>query len=183
MKHTLGKRTMIDNDPKKILAKELEDYETNFVYIVNITPEKYHLTRTALLEQLLNRLEQPVLYVTLNLPSKTIISGLKENRINSSRLMIVEGMSQKTGLPLSLVELSIKITTLVNSGKYYSMVFDSASTLLVSNNPKTTEMFLSFIINKLRLINMHGIIIFINDEKSIKVANIISQACDKYINV
>lgn len=161
----------------------LGDFKKYQIYLILSSPERYSGTRIELLKHLIGKLKLNGIYVSTSLPAKAIISQLEENKINNPKLKIVEGVNGQTGIPMGLVELSIKITALINNEKFQFLVFDSASTLLINNNEEIMERFLSFMINKLRIVELNGIFLFINDEKSQKVANVLSQTSDRYIKV
>jgi|SRR3989344_4879554 len=184
---------MKSSDLKEYIRKELDGSKEKKIGVVLIKPEDYREATIIISEYFLSRLKLKGIYVTLNMPYYSILENLKKNDINSSKLYFIDCVSkQASGFkniknccfvenPESLTELSLAITEAINTGNFNFLVFDSISTMLMYNDLKIVERFVHYAINKLRSYDMDGALLFINDEKSKELANVIMQFCDKFI--
>ncbi|MBI4440555.1 hypothetical protein HY639_00150 [Candidatus Woesearchaeota archaeon] len=57
------------------------------------------------------------------------------------------------------------------------------NTLLVYNDTKVMERFIHFLVNKLRLFKMRGLIMVIDERKAAKILPILTQFCDKCVKI
>jgi len=179
---------------KSSLSKELVGFKKGDIYIILTKPESYHTVCQILLKHLVETLKYNGLYITLNTPCNTIASQCRDLGLNASKLHFVDGISKKGGIkevkanncsyiesPSALTELSITLTTATNTGKFDFLFLDSISTLLIYNDIELTERFIHHIVSKLRNLEMCGVLIAIDEEKSRKLVDIVSQFCDKLI--
>lgn len=133
------------------------------------------------------------IYVSLNIPCHKLSNELKAKGIDLSKMHIVNcigGVKKKCtncncSFPRyngSLTELSVIITKQINTGKFDFIVLDSVTTLLVYNKTETVERFIQYFVNKVRLLDMEGVILSVEgEEKSKKIIGVLSQFCDKTI--
>jgi len=167
---------------------ELEDLGNTF----NIMLEDLAKSRSKL-KYFTQKQKVTGLYITLNKGYKTIIDTLKGQGVDTSRLYFIDGISQKEGnetkgnctfipSPEWLTDLSLAITTAINTGKFNFLFLDSLNTILAYNNPKKTEKFIHYIISNIRKKNVGGIIFSVEDVSTKKLIPFLSQFCD-YIDV
>lgn len=150
----------------------------NPIILIRVNPSVYPLLRWKLLKHFKN-LE--VALISLNIPYYEIFSELKEKRVEVPKLFIIDGQSPGvapswlpsafsqglptakrttyTGAPGSLTGLSIMMTRLFARTKFDLVILDSLSTLLIYNEPRQTERFVHFLIEKLRSSSTPGIFI------------------------
>ncbi len=181
-------------EPKSRILRELAGFKKGDIYIILVKPESYHIVCQTLLKHLVENLKYTGLYITLNTPCNTIMCQCEDLGLNPSKIHFIDGITRKSGIketranncsyiesPSALTELSIILTTATNSGKFDFLFLDSISTLLVYNDLELTERFVHHLVSKLRNLEMCGVLIAIDEEKSRKLADIVSQFCDKLI--
>ena len=178
---------------KEIVSEELNDPKS--ICIISSAPDIYHSVNLTLLNHLTVEMKLRGIYVSLNIPYSSLSATIKKNGIDMSKLYFIDSTGEtaanKTGnsncsflkSPQSLVELSLTITKFATSGKFNFLFLDSMSTLLIYNSLETTEKFLHYLINKIRVLGLGGIIISPYEEKSNKLMPTISQFCDKCIKL
>ena len=178
---------------KNILLKELKDSKKTYL-IVNKS-ENFQSGNIMILNHLIVKMKLCGIYVTLNRPYPSISTFLEKDNIDVSKLFFVDCTGNNLAKNIktdkcnflnnsqSLTELSLTITKLINLGKFDFLFLDSISTLLVYNNLETTEKFMHYLINKLRVLNIGGVMISLNEDKSNKLIPVISQFCDKIIKI
>lgn len=175
------------------LAKKIRNKE---VHVILLDDEQYNKVNDSLLIVLLKDQKLKCIYVSLNKEYKTLSKKIQSLGIQDSNIYFIEGVSKIIGKPVkanncmfissptSLTELSLAITTTINTGKFDFLFFDSLSTLLVYNDQKTTEKFSHYIINKIRDNDLGSIIISLkNDEETKKLIPILSLFCDGCIDI
>ena len=180
---------------KKISEHIITLVKEKNVYLFCPCFEDYHIINKILLKELTIRYSLTGVYITLSQDYTTLQSHLKKKGIDVSKLYFIEGNIRKNGKTSrtgsctsissnSLTELSLVITDTMNNGKFDFLFLDSISTLLMHNNIKTTELFIQYIISKLREYDLMGIFISLKeDEESNKLIPILSQFCDKCIKL
>ena len=179
------------------LQKTLEKIKKEKEIYIFITKNKNYVHFNAqVLRYLIKKLKLIGIYVTLTTPHSTLLSHLKKENVNTSKIFFIDGTSSQEGLkvtasnctciqsPNSLTELSLVITELANTGKFDFLFFDSISTLLVYNDLSTTQKFTQYIIGKLKAKSMcGGIILAVEDEKTKQIIPTLSQFCDGCVNI
>jgi len=136
------------------------------------------------------------IYVTLNKAHPSLIQELKNNKIDTSKLYFIDSVCKKIAKNKreysncvdiegveSLTELSLAISSASHTGKFKFLIFDSITTLLIYHDQETAEKFISYLINKLKSLDISVILISIDEDKSNKIVNFISQFADKTINL
>ncbi len=178
---------------RDILSEELKDPKG--ICIILSKPEDYHSVNLMVLNHLTVKMKLCGIYGTLNMPYSSLSTLLEKNDMDISKLFFIDctgeritkniknGNCEYLKNPQSLTELSLMITELTNSGKFDFLFLDSISTLLIYNSLETTEKFAHYLINKIRILGLGGIIISLDDEKSNKIIPVISQFCDKCIRL
>jgi len=186
---------MKEEDFAKNLIKFAEKLKRDRTICLALTDaEKYDIAIDMFLSALLKTQKLKGVYVSLNKEYGQIGKRLKSMDIDDSQLQFIDGISKVaedqikasrnmylSGLK-SLTEISFEITNAINSGGFDFLFMDSLSTLLVYNDPKTTEMFCHYLINKLRSHQAGGILLCLKEDKEAeKLIPIISQFCDDCI--
>ena len=77
--------------------------------------------------------------------------------------------------------MSITITQKIENTKYDYIYFDCISTILLYKDLKETERFLYYITNKLRLLNVKGIIFSIDDNSSKELNQTLEAVSDNVV--
>ncbi len=173
----------------KALSKTTTD-----IYVFISPVEDYHKNNYFILKYLTKTLKLKGIHVTLNASYKSLSNDLKSNGTNTENLFFIDGISKTQEKvsntkncifiqsPRGLTELSLAITDTINTGDYDFLFFDSISTLLIHNELRTAEKFSHYLINKLKHLDLRGIIISLDEEDSKRLLPILSQVCDKCIH-
>ncbi len=150
------------------------------VYLLIVNPERY----SGLLPELIRHFgpEKKIAYVSLSRPKNKVLSALIAARVDISNLSLIAQPQNSPGIP-SLTKLSIDISELANRGGFYALILDSLDTLLLYNDPATTQRFMQYILNKLSLLDLSGVVILLEGGESIKLLPLLSQYCNQIVRV
>jgi KaiC/GvpD/RAD55 family RecA-like ATPase len=115
-----------------------------------------------------------ICYVSLNKPYDTILSELKNQKIDTSKIIFIDAMTKgkKTSSddvvfvssPRALTELNISVVKVMELKKVESIIFDSLSTLLVYEKPATVIKFVHALMAKLRSLRVGAIFIVLKED-------------------
>ncbi len=144
---------------------------------------------------LANELKMKGVYVTLNNPSKHLMQSLKGADVDISRLRFIDCIGKTVGVceehehclhlesPKALTKLSFVLFHSLNGGGVDFLYFDSITTLLAYNNQLLAYEFLHNLISKLRDLDMHGVFVTVEDEKTNSMIPVLTQLCDGVIKM
>src|SRR5271157_5390934 len=191
-----GVTEMINDEVRKKISegvKTLNNEDKIYLFCSNF--DTYQEVNDMVIEELSKNYRLNGLYITLSQEYPDISEHLKKKGVDISKLHFIDGISMKFGKypkndnctfissPKSIVDLSLSITNLTNSGKFVFLLLDSISTLLMFNGSKLTLDFFQYLTSKMRALNMKTVIILLNDEESSKqLKSDISQFCDQIVN-
>lgn len=182
-----GKETNVEKALEKISTAKR-------ILLFISTPQEYTDMNNTILRYLTNKLKLSGIYVTINKPFLYLEKQLVRDKIDVKKIFFVDAVSRGAGSPVeskncsfitgagSLTELSIEIAKKANTGDYQYVLLDSMTTLLMYNSLENTEKFSHYMASKLRALEINGIIISLDDEKSKTLIPLISQLCDECIN-
>ncbi len=138
------------------------------------------------------------LYVTINQPYITLQNLLNREGIDLTKLFFIDCITQTAGgraertsnclfinSPSSLTELGIALTQAVQAmpqGNKF-IFLDALSTLLIYNESGTIAKFSHFLINKIKLLGLRGVVMSVEKEMDEKLLAQIEQFCDKVIDL
>lgn len=175
------------------LKEELKDLPSNWIALIITSSDQYVKVNTELLKLLMEEGLKGI-YVTINKPYSSIIEFLKKNEVEVDRLYFVDCVTKmvKGGTergercifthPSNLTAISIAINELIQTVKGDKFLFiDSLSTLLIYNSLGTTEKFSHFITNKIRVYNLKGVLLSLEEEMKEKLK--LAKFCDKVIKI
>ncbi|MBI2564690.1 hypothetical protein HYV79_01735 [Candidatus Woesearchaeota archaeon] len=180
---------------KKQILKELKDIDSKKVYEILTDANYYHTVIFVLLEHFINNLGFKGVYVSLNTPCSTLHEQLKERKINLSNLHFIDCVSKQFenpnsnlsvsfSNPQSLTDLSLAISSALNTKKFDFLLFDSVSTFLIYNDVNTTGKFLHYLINsQIRTLNIAGFFLYVDEKNSEALMSVTSQFSDKCIKL
>lgn len=164
------------------------------IYVICPRYENYQEAIELILTQLITKNKQAGIYIKLGEDYLVFHERLKTVGIDVSELFFIycHGREMERffeaanctfiSSPRSLTELSLAITTSINSGKFDFLLFDSIIALLAYNTPEVAEKFINYVIAKLRNYGIAGIIISSKDEAaSTKLATILAKLCDTVV--
>jgi archaellum biogenesis ATPase FlaH len=115
---------------------------------------------TQLLKYYISEKNYGVVYVTVNKPFSSLIDGFQREKIDTSKIFIIDAVSPRSGReenavfigsPKELTNISITTTSTIKKYKEAKMlVFDTISTLLVYNKFDVVKDFIRYISNELK---------------------------------
>ena len=121
---------------------------------------------------------------------------IEKKGINQSKIYFIDGISKAAGESASpvnftfisglnsLTELSITITIALNTNNFDFLFFDSLDALLVYHDLETIERFSRYIIGKLNVSNIGGVILSSKLKgKERRLITILSSSCDNCISL
>ncbi|HZX19446.1 MAG TPA: ATPase domain-containing protein [archaeon] len=180
---------------RAIIADQLRDFNGTEMFLFICKPEDYIATREIITEGLTKNGKPPGVYATFNTPYVLLKKDLEKAGVNVKKLFFLDGISRITKSaaeseecvyirsPSSLTELSIRAMELALTKKFDFFVVDSISAMLIHNKPERLEKFGHYILNKLRLLGIRGILIATDDERSREVCNTMSQFTTRMIKL
>lgn len=181
----------------KKLEKEINKLPENFIVAFVTDSENYEKINLHILDILLKNKNSGG-YITVNRPYKNIIDMLKKNKIDHKNIFFIDCITKSAGgnvskekncvfidSPDNLTELSIEIHNYIKKTKNEKkfLLIDSLSTLSIHNNPLTLLRFIHYITGKMRIFNLNGVMMSLNEETDHKIISELSQLCDKIIHV
>lgn len=147
----------------------------------------------SVLKKLTNGKKINCVYVTLTYPFPKLKTQLQQHKIDTTTFYFIDAISGNERIkdeqctyvqsPQALTQISLAIDTALQAGAFNLLVLDSLSALLNYTNIETTEKFAKFLVNKLKNYGIGGLILFLNDEKSLKLTRVIAQFCDDKITI
>ena len=136
------------------------------------------------------------IYVTINKPANSIKAYLSKNRLSSDKLYFGDCVSKLINEtakrdenvvfvdPQDLTGIALAVNEMISSIKGEKFLFlDSLSTLLIYNSTGSVEKFSHFITTKIRILNLKGVILTLEEDMNSQPANLLNKICDKVIRV
>ena len=187
----------------KVSPKSLRSFIKNLkpksVVLFIIDAEKYHEVHPLLLKIIIEEKCFAGIYITVNKPYKTLVNYLKENSIPTENIFFIDTISKFASeevkitedclfipSPSHLTDLGIALSQALEAMKHKKNKFiflDSLSTLLIYNSFDVVAKFIHFIISRLRLLGLVGIILSIEKQIDRKMLNILIEMCDRVVEV
>jgi len=146
--------------------KGIEQGET----VVLVIPNELYSQKIGGIARTVAKKSKAVCYVSLNKLINALEPKLKKSGADVSKFLFVDGITKSAnpnieeadnvmyvGSASALTEISLTLGKIFNSGHFDGFIFDSLSTLLVYNNPKTVGKFVHNIINKIKAKNMTAV--------------------------
>ena len=188
---------IIRSDEK--LKKFIKNLKPKTVVLFIIDAKKYHKIHPKVLKTIIEERCFAGIYITINKPYNTLVKYLKENDIDTKNIFFIDAISRVVGgtikmtkdclfipSPTQLTDLAIAMTQAIESMKHKENKFiflDSLSTLLIYNPFEVTAKFVHFIITRLRVFGLVGLIISIEKQIDERMLNILIEMCDKVVEV
>jgi KaiC/GvpD/RAD55 family RecA-like ATPase len=181
---------------KDKLEKELESLGDNFVILLDVKAENYSEAVLCATEFMLKKGKKGV-YVAASRPYKFILKEMGKRNIETENLLFIDCISGMGGErdggeictyvenPAAIEEIimhvSLSLRKLKSRGNF--LIMDSISTLLIYNTLHSMEEFSMFLINKMRLEDVSGILIIIEKQVPEELEQILTAMCDGVIHV
>jgi archaellum biogenesis ATPase FlaH len=194
----------MDSSIKTIKSeKSLRDYiknlKPNSVILFIIDAKNYHQIHPRLLRDTIVEKKFAGIYITVNKPYDILVEYLKKNKIDTENIFFIDAISESVSddikmtndclfipSPERLTDLAIALTQTLESMKNKENKFifiDSLSTLLIYNSFDVVAKFVHFIVSRLRLFGLVGILISIEKQIDEKMTSILIEMCDEIVEV
>ena len=182
---------------KNNIKKEFEALNRRFIVLLDV-PAKNYFDSVMESANFVVEKEKKGVYVSVSRPFRYISNEMQRRNINMDNILFIDCISAMAGehdngnekcmfvkSPSALEEISINITSLIDKIECDEkfLIMDSVSTLLIYNSMDSVKEFLLFLIKKLRLERVSGIIITVEKETSEEIKQILIEKCDKAIHV
>ncbi len=158
-----------------------------------LTANKMQTFHDSILKKLINGQKVNCVYITLTHPFPKLKTQLHQQKIDMDTFYFIDAISGNEQIkdeqctyvqsPQALTQISLAIDSALQVGAFNLLVLDSLSALLNYTNIETAEKFAKFLVNKLKNYGIGGLMLFIDDEKSLKLARIMAQFCDDQITI
>jgi hypothetical protein len=181
---------------KKKLYEGVKGLHDNPIIIASAKSKYHMLVVSALLDMLVNERGIGGVYISVSRPYGYIMDALKETGAETSKVFFVDCISQMAGKggdkaenvvfvenPGSLEEVSMYLDRMlgkVPTEKKF-LFLDSLSSLLIYNNEKSVKEFTHFIINKMRLDKISGIVLSTEKKEAEDLVRTLIPMCDAEI--
>jgi len=174
----------------KIKGEKIRD--GNVVLII-IPADKLIETNTKILKRYITGKKNDVVYVTVNKPFSTLIAHFQKEKIDTSKIFIIDAISPHEvraqnavfiKSPKELTNISITTTsTLEKLKKAKILIFDSISTLMVYNKFEVVKEFIHFISNKMKELKVTFVMTCIKEMTDKKTLSDLRAFVDNIIEV
>jgi CBS domain-containing protein len=138
-------------------------------------------------------------FVTLNKPYFSIMENLKAKAINTEGFFFIDASSQEGGeqeagkekgenfervqSPSDLTDIMLAIGKHVGKGEYYSLIFDSLSTLLVYHSEEVVIRFAHSLVNKLRKYKVKGVFLCTKEDMNTSLMKNLNMLADYSVDI
>ncbi len=182
----------------KNLDLALQKLQKEFVLIAVFNPGNYSQSNTEFFKTLIEKKHLVPIYVTINKPYLSLVSSLEQTKIETKKIFFVDMITKTANRnpakesnvmflesPRNLTDLGIALNQVTQSidVKNRLVYFDSLSALLIHNDSARISKFFHFLITKLRVWGLSGVIIALDKKEDKEIIAQISQFCDNVLEV
>jgi hypothetical protein len=177
------------------IKEELEKLPSDYILYLETSPEKAFEVSTAILKYYSKKNDKGII-ISANRPYTNLMSVFKKNNIESSKMIILDGLSksQHADEPANnvvfienlsaLTDMSLAVDEHINHTTDSKFLFiDSLTTMLIHNKPVVLSRFIHNILTKMRLKGVGGVIISLKEKSNTDVRADIAQLCDKVLKI
>jgi len=185
------------SEVSKQINRDFTDLD-HHIFFLRLGSENYQEVLSELMSFLNQRKGLPGIYVTVSKPYKSVKEEFEKKGIDLRKIIFIDAITSLAanepkkkeycfcvGSPQDLTGISIAtieaISSLGQIEKY--VVLDSLSILSVHNSPVSVAKFAHFLISKMRLMNVCGIIIALETDASNDILNQIIPLSDKLVKM
>jgi len=176
---------------------DLESLPEGYITLIMVSAENYLTTNLHTLKYLCNTKDLLGIYITINRPYESISRLLQTRGINVDKLFFIDCITVPvSGVPIrtdrclfispcDLTDLAVSVDEWISimPKKKKFLFMDSLSTLLFYNSAGTIAKFSHFLTARMRLWNLTGIFMSLENENNPHFLDEISQFCDKVIRI
>jgi hypothetical protein len=171
------------------IKKEIEDNQI----IVFVISNELYIERLISLIKILTKMGK-ILYVTINKPYSTLMDNFQKNAIPKDQFFFIDAITRTVkkpepiknvefiSSPSALTELSLSISTTLEKQKFYSVLFDSLSTLLIYQEPLMVIKFAHSAISMLRTAGVKVILTVLSGDISSDLIKDLNMFADKVVD-
>jgi len=178
--------------------KQMAGLPEPFVVLFLASPIEYMAQNLELLREFVNNRSMAGIYITVNRPYASLVSLLKTEKIDTSRMFFIDLITKTLGdrpartdncifmgSATNLTDLSVAISQAVSaSADEKKFIFlDSLSTMLLYNEAGTISKFSHFLTSRLREWNVDGVFISLDTQSDKELTASLSQFCDRVVKV
>ena len=176
------------------IDKELGDLKKNFSILLMMPKEKYESVYLLLTKKLLKEFGKGI-YVTVNKESAELISEMKDEKINTDKIIFVDAVTEMVSedevedtnvsylsSPNDLMEMDVTIEEKMGDVKDGFLIFDSLTTLAVYNDEKTVEKFVHSLSQKTKGSKICDVFLIMKHSRE-EFVETISQFFDKIVEL
>ncbi len=176
-------------------GKEVSALPANWVVLVETPAKDYTETSIDILRYMLGG-GMTGIYVTINKPATSVQACLVKSNVPSGKVYFVDCVSKLVKAdtkkientvfvdPQNLTGIALAINEMINAIKGEKFLYlDSLSTLLIYNSTGSVEKFSHFITSKIRLLNLKGIILTLEEDMNPEFSGLLNRICDKIIKI
>ncbi|MEK6809592.1 MAG: hypothetical protein AABY40_02885 [Nanoarchaeota archaeon] len=170
------------------VGKKLSVLDESGAHLFLSTASNRNHTISKVLADLISEKKQDGVYVSLNKECDLIRKKYIKPDMASSLIYYIETSTHPkdhscvncmhVSSPYALTELSLAVNTLLSSGKFRFLIFDSLDTLEIHHNPKIIEQFIHYLAVMLHKYNITGIILASDGKNKSKLLLSIMNICD-----
>jgi archaellum biogenesis ATPase FlaH len=182
-------------DLNEQIKNEFEALSSNFIVVLDTRAENYS---NAVMEsaKCMAGKDKKGVYITISRPYRYILREMQKRNIPTDNIFFLDCVSYMAGgrgegnctfveNPAALEEISMYITSSLDKieSPEKFLILDSLSTLLIYNSLNSIKEFSMFLMNKLRLEGIDGVLVIIEKEAPEDLKQILISMCDKTITV
>lgn len=169
--------------------------EANPLVLLLTDVEKYAAVNAEVIKSLTDAGYKGI-YVTINRPCVSVSKMLQNKGVNLENLYFVDcvttlvaGETKRDDRciyvePTNLTAISIAINEMIQAAQGEKFLFfDSLTTLLIYNELGSVEKFSHFIMNRLRVFNLKGVLFSLESDIDPKMLGTFSKLCDAVVKV
>ncbi|MDO8633724.1 MAG: hypothetical protein Q7K34_00330 [archaeon] len=178
-----------------VFKQEFKNFGDFKIYLFITPMQDFIATNVYLVQYLCNELKKSGLIINVNEPSQLFAKRLKKDKVDTNLLSFIDIISMKDGIesnmencvflekPDSLAALSDVLSGCLAKRKTNYLFIDSLSTLLLYNQVIDVERFTHYLVNKIKIFELDGVFLTINDKHYEQLAPMISQFADNLVDL
>jgi archaellum biogenesis ATPase FlaH len=164
------------------------------ISVLVIPEQKYASNMIDVLRSLAGKYNY-ICYVSLNKPSSSLLSILKENSIDTKKFYFIDAITRTAAIPLpvdyctyvsspgALTEISLAISNMFNNKNVDCILFDSLSTLFIHESEATITKFVHFLMAKLKVIGCDSFFTILKGDENSAMIKDIHMFADQVLDI
>jgi len=184
----------LEVDSAASIAEALSDTTNNPIVLIQSKSENHVNSVISALKALVSDGGKTGVYIALSRPYSKIVEDFTRAGIDESKLLFIDAISYMTGEqpkesdsavfienPSSLEEVGMYLDMYLEKKKPSFVFFDSLDSLMIYNDQKTVSEFTHYLINKMRLDNLSGVILTLKKKEVEGLVKTLIPLCDKEV--